>query len=337
MPNKRIGAIWLLALMILVLTIPGLLVKKSPESSESFYSPKDPQRPAEVEQTEQPVVVPVFLTAQRKIEYVPLEDYVKGVLAAEMPIEFELEALKAQAMAARSYIVRRLIDKDHSNVPVEEAIVTDSVVHQAFMTDEELKRKWKGPEYTNNLKKINRAVTETKDMVLTHEGLPIYAAFFSTSNGYTENSEDYWADYVPYLRSVPSPWDAKYSPKYKEVTIVNYKEVLSKLGVSSAANMKVLEKTKGNRIKKIWIGNQLFSGREVRERLGLNSSQFEWTRLGDKMKFVTYGYGHGVGMSQWGANGMAKEGKTAEQIVKHYYTGVEISPLPEILKENRKF
>jgi len=335
MPNKRIGAIWLLALMILVLTIPGLLVKKSPESAERFHFQHASQRPAIEDGKERPVVVPVFLTAQKKVEYVPLEDYVKGVLAAEMPIEFELEALKAQAMAARSYIVRRLMDKDHSNVPVEEAIVTDSVAHQAFATDQELKRKWE-EQYTENMKKINRAVTETKNMVLTHEGLPIYAAFFSTSNGYTENSEEYWTDYVPYLRSVPSPWDAKYSPKYKEEMTVDYKEVLRKLGVNTAADMRVLEKTKGNRIKKILIGNHLFSGREVRERLGLNSSQFEWTRLGDRMKFVTYGYGHGVGMSQWGANGMAKEGKTAEQIVKHYYTGIEISSLPEILKENRK-
>ncbi|MNI35715.1 Amidase enhancer precursor [compost metagenome] len=186
--------------------------------------------------------------------------------------------------------------------------------------------------------KINRAVKETEDQILLYEKRPINATFFSTSNGYTENSEEYWFDAIPYLRSVPSPWDSALSPKYKETISITYATVLKKLGVSSISTIstrsngiKVLEHSTGNRIKKISIGGKTFTGREVREKLGLASSQFDWKWKGTQLEFTTYGYGHGVGLSQWGANGMAKEGKKAEEIVSYYYTGISIGKASEIL------
>ncbi|MCZ8514843.1 stage II sporulation protein D [Paenibacillus filicis] len=286
------------------------------------------------------LMVPVFLSKENKTQRVNLEDYVRGVVAAEMPIEFEPEALKAQALAARTYVVRRLADGDQQNVPVTDAVVTDTISHQAYVTNEELKARW-GPEvYAVNRAKLDRAVEATKDQILTYQGKAIEAFFFSTSNGYTENSEDYWGNRIPYLRSVASPWDAKLSPRYKETVTITGKELQRKLGLSASVpvntgagnGMKVIERSQGQRIKKLSVGGRIFSGREVREKLGLNSSQFEWSWKNGAWQFTTFGYGHGVGMSQWGADGMALEGHTAEEIVKYYYTGIEIGSAATLLK-----
>ncbi|MGM0884001.1 MAG: stage II sporulation protein D [Bacillota bacterium] len=271
----------------------------------------------------------IYLTKEKRIETVPLETYVQGVLAGEMPIDFKLEALKAQAIAARTYIVRRIGLKDRSGMKVEQADVTDTIEHQVYIPIAALVRKWTGEEKKENLAKLKQASEETKDLVITYEGEPIQAAFFSTSNGYTENSEDYWAQPLPYLRSVASPWDAYISPRYKETVKLTKREFYFKMGLSgknAAAKpaIKVTEKTEGNRIKTIKINGETFSGREVRERLDLASSQFTWTIQKDTVTITTFGFGHGVGMSQWGANGMAQEGKKAEDIVRHYYTGTKV-------------
>ncbi|NEW08884.1 stage II sporulation protein D [Paenibacillus sp. SYP-B3998] len=322
-------AVCLSTMLCVTIIVPGLLVKKIP------YGISDPSggtKELPVQPTEQGFMVPVYLSKKDVIETVPLEQYVKGVLAAEMPIDFELEALKAQAMAARTYVVRRALEQDYSNMPVRDALVTDTTAHQAYLNEQELREKWDKRVYETNMAKISKAVNETKDEILTYQHQPINATFFSTSNGYTENSEDYWPFKIPYLRSVPSPWDVKLSPRYEETIELSYTSVLQKLGVANIATistsskgMKVLEWSTGHRIKSMTIGGKTFSGREVREKLGLASSQFIWKWKGSQqIVFTTYGYGHGVGLSQWGANGMAKEGKRAEEIVTYYYTGVSI-------------
>ncbi|WP_248929389.1 stage II sporulation protein D [Paenibacillus hamazuiensis] len=331
--RKRSIAIWvgicLASLLVTIMLVPAILVKRGLPNQAGAESAGLSQ--GGDKQADKQVMVPVYMTKQQRTEQIGLEQYVKGVLAAEMPIEFEPEALKAQAMAARTYIIRRMSEQDASNVPVKDALVTDTIAHQAYVTDEELKERW-GPQYEVNMDKLVRAVRETEDIILTYQGQPINATFFSTSNGYTENAEDYWGQYIPYLRSVESPWDRKLSPRFKETVSIPIKDVQRKLGLGSivpvstkSAGIRVLEKTKGQRIKTLSIGGKVFSGREVREKLGLNSSGFEWTVKGSDLVFTTYGYGHGVGMSQWGANGMAKEGSKAEDIVKHYYTGIELS------------
>lgn len=271
----------------------------------------------------------VYLTKEARIETVPLETYVQGVLAGEMPIDFELEALKAQAIAARTYIVRRIGLKDRSGMKDEQADVTDTIEHQVYIPVAVLARKWTGEEKKENLAKLKQAAEETRGLVITYEGEPIQAAFFSTSNGYTENSEDYWTQPLPYLRSVASPWDAYISPRYKETVKLTKREFYLKMGLSgknAAAKpaIKVIEKTDGNRIKTIKINGETFSGREVRERLDLASSQFTWTIQKETVTITTFGFGHGVGMSQWGANGMAQEGRKAEDIIRHYYTGTKV-------------
>ncbi|MGO4499171.1 stage II sporulation protein D [Paenibacillus sp. 2RAB27] len=317
------------SMLCVTIIVPGLLVKKIP-TDEVYPNPIEGTTLQETS-AGQGLMIPVYLTKQEIVQTVPLEQYVRGVLAAEMPVDFELEALKAQAMAARTYVVRRVIEKDHSNMPVNDALVTDTTAHQAYLTDQELRTKWDKNKYETNMAKIDRAVNETKDKILTYGHVPINATFFSTSNGYTENSEEYWPFASPYLRSVPSPWDIKLSSRYQESVTISYKTMLQKLGVASisttdtsAKGMKVLSWSTGHRIKSMTIGGKVFSGREVREKLGLASSQFAWKWAGSQITITTFGYGHGVGLSQWGANGMAKEGKTAEEIVTYYYTGISI-------------
>jgi stage II sporulation protein D len=333
-------AVCLSSMLCVTIIVPGLLVKKIPDGGAPPPIQTAKNGLTEETITEQGLMIPVYLTKKSTIETVPLEQYVKGVLAAEMPVEFELEALKAQAMAARTYVVRRVLEKDYSNMPVNDALVTDTTAHQAYITEQELRDRW-DKRYESNMAKIDRAVNETKDLILTYEQKPINATFFSTSNGYTENSEDYWPFKSPYLRSVPSPWDIKLSSRYQETVDLSYKSMLQKLGVTSIAttgasakNMKVLAWSTGHRIKSITIGGKIFSGREVREKLGLASSQFTWKWSGSKITITTYGYGHGVGLSQWGANGMAKEGKTAEQIVTYYYTGISIEKATPFIQKS---
>lgn len=315
--------------MSVILLIPGILV-----NSFDSWKPADivPPLTEEFKPKDQPLLVPVYLTEQKKTVQLPLEEYVRGVLAAEMPVEFELEALKAQAIAARTYYIRRLELSDTSQVPeeAEGAVVTDTEQHQVFITDAALRERWGMLAYAQKIGKLKQAVEETEGIILTYEGEPIEATFFSTSNGFTENSEDYWQAEIPYLRSVASPWDKEVAPEYEREHSLTYAEFYKNLGLppaSTAPAMKVAQKSPGGRIVTIDIAGRKFTGRQVREKLGLASTDFRWKAADGHIVFTATGYGHGVGMSQWGANGMAKQGMTAEQILRHYYTGVTLETI----------
>ncbi|MDN4081825.1 stage II sporulation protein D [Paenibacillus polymyxa] len=285
--------------------------------------------------------VRVYVTSTGRTETLPLEQYIVGVVAAEMPPSFEEEALKAQAIAARTFITRRLLADDTSGAPAG-ADVTDTVKHQAYISKAKLTREWEHSGKSADLTKIRQAVRDTKDTIMVYDGKPITASFFSTSNGYTENSEDVWAKTVPYLRSVSSPWDKQLAPRFTETVTLSRQSVFDRLGLSRAAvtastgggsmpEIRILSKTEGHRIKKIEVGGSVFTGPEIRNKLGLRSAEFTWKTEGDRIAITTYGYGHGVGMSQWGANGMAKEGHTATQILLHYYTGISFANASRIL------
>ncbi|OCA82420.1 stage II sporulation protein D [Bacillus sp. FJAT-27225] len=281
------------------------------------------------------VEVAVYRTAQQKIEKLQLNKYLEGVVAAEMPAEFEEEALKAQALTARTYIVQQLLTEEKLGLP-EGAQVTDTEIHQVFKSDEELKQpkpKGWGSDYNWKKKKIREAVRATDGQILTYNGKAITATFFSTSNGYTENSEEYWPNAFPYLRSVESPWDKK-SPKYKSQMTIAVTDFESKLGVKigNSKTIGVIKgRTAGNRVGTVDFNGKSLTGKQIREQLGLRSSDFSWERRGDKILITTRGFGHGVGMSQYGANGMAAEGKSYEEIVKHYYKGIDISKADAML------
>lgn len=275
--------------------------------------------------------VSVYRMNSKEVETHPFEEYLIGVVAAEMPAEFEKEALKAQALAARTYIIQHMMQGKDSDVP-SGAIVTDSTNHQVFKNNEELKKQWKG-DYDWKLARIQEAVRATSGQILTYDGNPITAAFFSTSNGYTENAESVWPNATPYLKSVESPWDID-TPKFTDEKVISIGEFEKKLGVKVPAGNEIgkfIEKTAGNRVGQVDINGTVIKGTDIRTKLDLKSTDFTWKRNGDQIVIRTKGYGHGVGMSQYGANGMAAEGKNYTEIVSHYYKDVEISKSDKML------
>lgn len=271
--------------------------------------------------------VAVMRMSSEEVEDVPLEDYVVGVVAAEMPVaEFELEALKAQGLAARTFIVYHLLHQKN----MEENLVTDTTADQVYKNEDELRELW-GSNYHANMEKLTTAITATEGEILTNNHAPIFPAFFSTSNGYTENSEDYWENELSHLRSVPSPWDVE-SPQYLNQETFSIKEIENTLNIelpnSSGFPIEVT-RTESKRVSKLVLADHEFTGREIREKLGLKSSDFTIEQNDQHLIFTTKGYGHGIGMSQYGANGMAKEGKSYKEIVKYYYQDIEISTITE--------
>lgn len=348
-PGRRVRlhpAAWAAAgLLALALALPLLVVAPGDHKPAAPAPGPVPATPAAPQAAEEPTVS-VYLTKTDTVETLPLETYIVGVVAAEMPAEFQLEALKAQAIAARTYIVQRLKSGDKSGVPDNKSDVTDTVSHQAYISKEKLEKEWAALGKEAELAKLRQAVKETKGIVMTFKGQPITASFFSTSNGYTENSEDYWKNEIPYLRSVESPWDKQISPKYKTTVSMPLEEFTDRLGLSdtaipvsasggSSSLWKVISYTKGNRINEVRVGGKKFTGREIRERLDLRSSQFSWRMKDGEVEIVTYGYGHGVGMSQYGAEGMAREGYRAKEILQHYYTGISFAETSKLLSSKK--
>lgn len=258
-----------------------------------------------------------------KIEEVPLEEYVVGVLAGEMPVYFELEALKAQAVASRSYVLKRLeYNKD------SEYDVVDSVLNQVYLDDNYLKEAW-GKDYVVNINKLRTAVNQTIDEYLEYNGEIIDALFFSTSNGYTEDASVVFNLELPYLKSVESKWDFYTSSVFKSQKTMSLQEFYEKLGLEykSELSFNVLERSDTNRIIKLEINGNMLNATDVYNKLGLRSTDFNLTQVGTNVIIDTKGYGHGVGMSQYGALGMAKEGYNYMQILEYYYTGAEIKKI----------
>lgn len=324
-------------LFVMVLMVPTLLVmpfvdKESGQLAEELKTKQEVQ--TQVEVAESPIDVAVYRHKQEMIENIPLEDYIVGVVASEMPADFELEALKAQALAARTYILRQLLADEKLGTP-NGADVTDTEQHQVYKSPEELNAIWDSGDFDWKMEKIKQAVAETAGNVLTYNNAPIDASYFSTSNGYTENSEEYWPNEIPYLRSVESPWDVD-SEKYLSQVTLTVQEFQSMLGVTlgnDGAVGKIIARTTGNRVSTVDINGKQLSGREVRDTLKLRSSDFNWERKGDNIIITTKGFGHGVGMSQYGANGMALEGKSYTQIISHYYKGVQIASADQYLNK----
>lgn len=266
-------------------------------------------------------IVRVYRSKSKKVEIVPLEEYVMGVVAGEMPISFNEEALKAQAVAARSYIMYKIV-----NNKKEKYDVVDTVLNQVYIDDEELRKKW-GKKYDENKNKIKKVVEDTAYQYITYNGKIADALFFSTSSGYTENSQEVFSSKVHYLQSVKSDWD-EISPVFNEQYEFSYNDFCKKLqiNVTNKINIKVIDKTSAGKIKKIMINNKLFTGDVIVKLFGLRSSNFTISLL-DKVIITTRGYGHGVGMSQYGAEGMARAGYKYDEILKYYYTDVKIEKI----------
>ena len=280
----------------------------------------------------------VYDTRNQQVQNMPLEDYVKGVVAAEMPAEFHIEALKAQAIASRTYAISRAINYPEGHPDHIEAPICTGIHCQAYLTIDELKNIHAKDWMEKYWPKIEEAVDSTKGQVLYYNDEIIEPLYHSTSGGMTEDALDVFAIDKPYLKAVESPYEEE-APKFKSLVSLTGDEFVNKLKSkypnanitkeNLADKIKLVEKTKSGRIKKLAIDGTVINGREIRELFELNSTNFKisYNPKTNIIDIETTGYGHGVGMSQWGANGMAKKGKDCEEILKHYYTGVKVGKI----------
>jgi len=265
------------------------------------------------------VIVRVKRVEKDIIEKIPLEDYITGVVAGEMPVTFHIEALKAQAVAARTYVLKKIT---YNN---KEYDVVDTVANQVYLDNNYLVSAWQD-EYVSKINKIRKAVSDTREQYMTYDEEIIDALYFSTSNGFTENSEEIFSMKLPYLRSVESLWDKDTSPVFNEKSEINANDFYKNLKLSYQDELKIeiLNTTSTGRIIDLKINNKYFKASDVREKLKIRSTDFEITKDNNIIYIKTKGFGHGVGMSQYGANGMAELGYNYDDILRHYYQNILI-------------
>ena len=264
----------------------------------------------------------VLRNKTKQIETIPFEEYIVGVLAGEMPINFDEEALKAQAVASRSYAMKKMIYNKNNNYDV-----VDTVTNQVYLDDETLRNSWKD-NYEKNISKLKKIVSQTKNEYATYNNQVIDAFFFSTSTGVTENSESVFGKSVPYLKSVISTFD-EISPLYRIKKEYNLKDFYKKLSIEykDKINIKYIDISKTGKVSKLLINSKEFNAKVIVEKFNLKSYYFKIEQQNNKIIITTSGYGHGVGMSQYGANGMAKQGYNYKEILKYYYQGIEIKKI----------
>lgn len=293
------------------------IIEKQPEEQiiehiEESTEQKQLEETSKIEQVEENKIYINVKRSDGSIINLELEEYVIGVVAAEMPASFNMEALKAQAVIARTYALKA-ISKGQT--------LTDNSNTQNYKNNNELQNMW-GSSYNTYYNKILTAVDSTKGLYLSYNNDFIEAVYHSTSNGKTEAAINVWGNSFPYLISVDSPYDSLNANFEMEKTI-SYNELSLKLKmeINIDTEFNILVKTQGDRVGTIQVNDQIYSGVDFRNILGLRSADFDITKTEQGIIFTTRGYGHGVGMSQYGANGMAKNGYTYLQILNHYYPG----------------
>jgi len=256
----------------------------------------------------------------------PLEEYLLGVVAAEMPAEFEVEALKAQAVAARTYAAKRI---GHSSLADVGYDVDTTVQTQVWLSDTQMRNNWGWLNYWRYRSKLQKAVLRTRSMVLASNGEYI-EAFYHSSSGRkpTERSEEVWSSSRPYLQNVSSG-EVNLQRYVKSVTFTP-QELYKKLGLKesqrllNSGDFQVLGRTSAGRAKSVRVLGRVYPATQLRTLLGLSSTDIEWAILPERLTITTYGNGHAVGMSQWGANDLAKKNYKVEEILKHYYPGTKL-------------
>lgn len=260
-----------------------------------------------------------YVTIYRKkgtVEQIELEEYLVGVVAAEMPASFNSEALKAQAVLARTYALKKISKGEK---------LTDTVSTQAYIDKNEMQNKW-GNEYSKYYNKIVSAVNSTKGRVVKYNGNYIEALYHSTSNGKTENAKEVWGQDIPYLKSVDSSWDKK-TTSYLKIENKEFNTLMKVLGINfdKNTNIEILSRDESGRVSEVKVADKTYTGVEFRTLLNLRSADFDISVTDNGLEIITRGYGHGVGMSQYGANEMAKLGYNYKDIINHYFTNVKIT------------
>lgn len=287
--------------------------------------------------------VKIYRTSTGKIEEMYLENYIRGVVSAEMPAEFDIEALKAQAIAARTYAVAHL-EKFGGNKcsKAHGGDLCDTVHCQVYIDEDTRLKSWGKESSKKYWAKVTEAVKSTAGEILSYNGKIVESPlYFATSSGKTEDSKDVFSMNKPYLKSVSSLGE-EMARKYKSeksfsyytfVNSIDKKYLKAKVTLANVKNqVKVIDRSSAGGVKKIKLGNIYITGSQFRFLFGLNSANFSIQYNAKNINIECKGYGHDVGMSQWGANVMAKKGYKYKDILKHYYTGVQIEDLHTLCK-----
>lgn len=314
--------ILIIIIMILGLTffLPYFVISKF----SIFYTPPENKK-SEIYDT-----ISVYINSENRVEKMNMTQYLKEVVAAEMPAEFETEALKAQATAARTYLVNRIKAENSKKEHHGADICTDSTHCKAWISEEKRKELWGTEKSDKYWQKISDAVESTSGILITYNNSPISAVFHSTSSGFTENAKDVWGGDVPYLISVESKGE-EISPRYHSESIISVDEFksiaeseLSGIDWNCGLFSDIVRSDAGG-IKTISIGGIPVKGTRFRTMYNLRSANIELHQENDNIVMNVTGFGHGVGMSQYGANYLASQGMNYKDILKTYYSGVEVT------------
>ncbi len=330
----RRRALALLVLVLLILAgIPAAVVRRGGEGGP----PAVATPPSAVAVTPGFPEVRVYDAAAGVLRRLPLEEYVAGVVAAEMPASFHPEALKAQAVAARTYAVvhLRAFGGEGCRSQPEADLCSDPRQGQGWVSAAELRRRW-GREFAANWERVREAVAATRGLIVVFDNRPIDAVYHAASGGMTEDAVAVWGRTVPYLRSVSSPFEA--GTRHDRVTVsMTLGEVARRTGVPLAslrrltaagtAPVAVEARTGSGRVAVLRVGDRRLTGEEARAALGLKSTLFTVRVNGEAVLVESRGYGHGVGLSQYGADGLARRGYDFRRILSHFYQGTTVRPL----------
>ena len=330
----------IILVFVLIIVVPMFIGNK-----ESVSDKEDPSENKESKSNEELEIksidikdcenIKVYISNSKKVVNMKMDDYLTGVVAAEMPAAFDEEALKAQVVAARTFAINHILYKPCNKS--KEADICDSVHCQVYVDKEKKIEEWsknKGEEYWS---KIKEAVESTENEVLSYKGkLVEYPQYFAVSGGRTEDSKEVFSIDVPYLKSKESKGE-EVAPKFSSSLKIKNSELIKKINnaypkcninqKNLASSIKINSRTEGGNVKEITVGNENVTGIEFRQILGLNSANFTIDIQNTYSTINCLGYGHGVGMSQWGANVKAKEGKSYKEILEYYYEGVNVEKI----------
>lgn len=313
---RRMIVLAVLIVAGLVVALPFMLVERTPRSDDT-------------EET----MIRVYLYEDGRTAEMTMTDYLIGAVAAEMPAAFAQEALCAQAVATRTYAAAHM--KRYGGTGYRDAdISTDHRLHQAYINEEKQREKW-GADYDRYHEKICRAVRATAGEVMTYDGKLIRAFYHSMCGGHTASAQEVWDTPLPYLVSVECTWeqDAPRRLEEKKIPFTELAAILGQDAVTMATSadgadvVRIVNRTESGRADLVRIGGQNYAGTQLRTKLGLRSADFSAQASADGIVFTTVGYGHGVGLCQYGAGGMAKEGYSYRDILRHYYRGINIERL----------
>lgn len=318
----KFTAILCIFLTLAMIFIPLIPIKQDNTVMTSTVQSEKPKQNKTV-----PDKIKVYFTKKDKTEKIDLNEYITGVVCAEISPNYEENAIMAQAIASRTYAIYMLENGGYDKADISD----DYSIHQGYLSKEDLKEKWKD-NFDTYYKKIEDAVLKVQNKAITYNGEIIKPAFFALCGGKTENAKDIWGGDVPYLKSVSSVGDELCSSLSSTVTysIDEFKKLCGKLqkcNLSSDETKWVgeIKKTASGAVKEITIGENEYSAYTVQKVFSIKSNNFNLKYDNQKFIFSVIGNGHGVGMSQYGADYMARQGSSYEEILKHYYTDVEIA------------